>query len=260
MKQDWERKIKAQIQEELASVSFSEDDENRILDAVHHQITGRSQIMKLSKKKMSIVLAAAMIIVGAVTVAGAGQIAYLSGGTNRNEAIFTAEQLMPQAEQKLGNKPKLVDAFADGLRFSEGYVTDVKAMDEGGNQVGSYPKVMAYYEGAQSVFLNISKPMEGVLGRDTGYDFEEAYQDILLQGAIDQYLFLPPDQEPSEADKKLEEEGKLMISYGSSEEERKTFKSVSWEENGLRYLLHSFDEIEMEKLVEYAKEIIDSEP
>lgn len=257
MKRDWEKQIKDEIVSEVSSVPFSKAEEDRILEAVHRRMAERSKIMKLSKKKISIVLAAAMILVGAATAMGAGRIAYLMSSTSRNDAIFSAEQLLPSAEKKLGQKPKLVAAFADGLKFGEGYVTDVNALDENNNRVDSYPEIYVYYQGDKDVTLSILKPLEGLSQAEGKALLKETYKDVLLQGSIDAYLFLPPTQEPSEADRKLEAEGKLMISYGSETEQRKSFKSVVWEEEGLKYHLFSFDEVELQDLVRYAKEIID---
>lgn len=259
MKHDWEKQIKDGILAEVSSVPFSETEENRILDAVHQEIGERSKIMKLSKKKMGIVLAAAMILVGTVTAAAAGKISYLKSGVSLNDVVTEAGQLLGQAEKKLGQKPKMAEALGDGLQFSDGHVTDVDAIDDEGNRVDSYPEVFVHYQGDQDVTLSVSRPLENLPRAEEEYTLEETYQDILLQGKVDQYLFLPPSQEPSEEDKKLEEEGRLMISYGSETEQRKAFKSIAWNEDGLHYLLFSFDEIGLEELAGYAKEIIDME-
>lgn len=260
MKHDWEKQIKEGILAEVSSVPFSETEENRILDAVHQKIGERSKIMKLSKKKMGIVLAAAMIVVGTVTAVAAGRISYLRSGVSLNDEVTEAGQLFDQAEKKLGQKPKAAESLGDGLSFSDGYVTDVEAIDEEGNRVDSYPEVYVHYQGdQQDVTLSVSRPLENLPETEAEYTLEETYQDILLQGKVDQYLFLPPSQEPSEEDKKLEEEGRLMISYGSETEQREAFKSIAWNEDGLHYLLFSFDEIGLEELAGYAKEIIDME-
>lgn len=259
MKHDWEKQIKDGILAEVSSVPFSETEENRVLDAVHQEIEERSKIMKLSKKKMGIVLAAAMIAVGTVTAVAAGRISHLRIETSLNDAVKEASQLLDQAEKKLGQKPKAAEALGNRLSFSYGHVTDVDAIDEEGNRVDSYPKVYVHYQGDQDVILSVSRPLENLPRAEEEYTLEETYQDILLQGKVDQYLFLPPSQEPSEENKKLEEEGRLMISYGSETEQRKAFKSIAWNEDGLHYLLFSFDEIGLEELAGYAKEIIDME-
>jgi len=86
---------------------------------------------------------------------------------------------------------------------------------------------------------------------------QESYQGITVKSLEQQYLMLPGDGEVSEADKKLEAEGKLVISYGSSKEERKEFKTISWSEEGIDYLLFTFDDVKLDTLSGMAKEVID---
>ena len=74
------------------------------------------------------------------------------------------------------------------------------------------------------------------------------------------YLFLPPDAEPSAEDQKLEQEGKLYISYGTDEEVHEMYQMVSWEEDGLSYMLSTFsDAYGFEDLIQMAQEVIDTE-
>lgn len=70
-------------------------------------------------------------------------------------------------------------------------------------------------------------------------------------------MFLPPDSAPSEEDLKLQEDGKLEISYGSNGKERRIYRSASWSENGLDYELASVDGLSCEEMAGMAKEIID---
>ena len=49
-----------------------------------------------------------------------------------------------------------------------------------------------------------------------------------------------------------------MISYGSSEEERKVYRYVNWSENGMVYSLSSFDDMSCDDLMGLAKEVIDA--
>ena len=71
------------------------------------------------------------------------------------------------------------------------------------------------------------------------------------------HLFLPPDETPTEEETALEQAGKLFISYGTETREERVFRSVSWEKDGLHYLLSSYDSgLEVSDLVEMAEAII----
>ena len=59
---------------------------------------------------------------------------------------------------------------------------------------------------------------------------------------------------------KLEQEGKLYISYGTDEEVSEMYQMVSWEEDGLSYMLSTFsDAYGFEDLIQMAQEVIDTE-
>ena len=88
---------------------------------------------------------------------------------------------------------------------------------------------------------------------------EEEYRGINLQVKVEQYLFLPPNKEPSESDKALSAEGKLFIGFGSSEEERKVFKNVSWIKDDLQYKLFTYSNKSLEEMVSLAKGIVDGD-
>lgn len=258
VKGNQEELFKDEIQAKVTKVYFSREAEDRVLNNIHYQIHERRSIMKLSKKKMSIVLVAAMIVIGSATAIGAGKIAYTSSHTNRNEAIHSASQLVTEAEKKLGQTPKVPEQFSDGSSFQEGYVMEVDAWDDNGNRVGGYPEATVRYAGSKDVSLSVYKPLESSANSSKAPQATETYQDIIIKGNVDNYLFLPPDQQPSEADQQLEQAGKLMISYGSSQEERKAFKSVTWMEGGLKYHLYTFEDVELETIMKLAKEVIDS--
>ena len=289
MERDREERLEMEIRGQLSSVCFSEEQADRILEKVHQEMrarspyerapleeneqdpllfvgegTGhegglmreRSKRMRHNKKRTGLVLAAALIVMGTVTAIAAGKVAYTSSSTSADERIDTMAELLPQAKASLGQGVKIPERYANGSAFKYGYLIDVEAFDDAHNAIGSFPEASVSYAGPGNVSLSISKPLERTEKKGR-YDLTETYQDIQIQGKTDQYLFLPPDQEPSEADKKLEEEGKLMISYGSSEVERKAFHSVQWREGDLEYLLFTFEDVTLGDLAAMAKETID---
>ena len=71
--------------------------------------------------------------------------------------------------------------------------------------------------------------------------------------------FVPPDYEITEEEKKLQEEGKLNVAYGSQEVEIKNSESVFWRQNGVSYCLFRFgDELNAEEMLAMAREIAES--
>lgn len=271
--------MREMVREEVAGLYFSEERADQILKRVHQQImeedrmtgapmkesgqrTGvlsireRRMRMRYNKKRTGVLIAAALVVMGAVTAVAAGKVAYTSTGHSVDDQVDSVAAFLPQAKGALGQVAKIPETFSNGDSFKYGYLTDVDGWDDSGNKVGTYPEASVKYEGSVNVDLSVSKPLEWATTKES-YQLEENYKDILIQGSTDRYLFLPPDQEPSEEDRKLEEEGKLMISYGSSEVERKEFHSVGWREGDLQYLLYTFEDVQLEDLVAMAKETID---
>ncbi|HIQ73041.1 MAG TPA: hypothetical protein IAA51_01285 [Candidatus Cottocaccamicrobium excrementipullorum] len=257
MKDEWEKKLKKAIEYQVSAVSFSEEDSRRILEKVHDNVGERKKMMNGSKKRIVIAAAAMVAAAGSITAIGAGRIAFLSSSTYRDQAIRDFDQLKAEGEKALGQIPKLKESLGGGQTFSEGYVSQVNAMDDSGNLVGTYPEVSIIYDGTAEINMSVSKPLEGAENGVQAHQVTETYQGIVLEGDEVDYLFLPPDATPSAEDQKLEEEGKLMISYGTDQEERKVFKNVSWEEDGLHYLLLTDQDVTLSQLMDMAGEIID---
>lgn len=94
-----------------------------------------------------------------------------------------------------------------------------------------------------------------------GHVTKTEYEGRTLLYKEDQYLFVPPEYEPSEEELKAQDAGELYISYGSNEVEHNTIHFMQWDDDGSRYLLMASDDNapgqqEMEKM---ARQIIDSD-
>ena len=124
-------------------------------------------------------------------------------------------------------------------------------------------EINAMYEsmGISRKVLALAEEVEASLKeRFLAIDETAEYNGIALELTADNYLFLPPDAQPSAEDQELEQAGELYISYGTDKEERKTFQVVSWEEDGLSYMISDFSgEYGFEDLLQMAKEVIDVE-
>ncbi|WP_349668600.1 hypothetical protein [Lacrimispora sp.] len=251
-----EEQLKRFINTELDSITPEMDEERRLLE-IHKKLNRRSDFMKFRKNKFAAVVTAMLVItvLGTVTAVAAGKITSLVSGTDKN--VNTLSELREVSKDQMKASPKFPDKFTNGMAFVKGNISHVKGMDENNNQVITYSEAYADYGVNPQVVLSSHVHQDSIPEEDMAGQ-KEVYQGIELNCAEVQYLFLPPDQEPSEKDKKLQDEGKLMISYGSDQEERKLFKSVKWSENGIDYLLFTFENVELNSLTAMAKEVIDT--
>lgn len=248
MSKDWDKRLGRMIETEVEQIPWESHQEQQALAGIHKQLHERSHIMRFSKKGKMIAVAAAIAVTGTITAIAAGRVAYLTTSTYRNEAIVSVAELEKAGEEALGADVTILEQLSDGSTFTEGYVIDVVGHDEAGNQVGTFPEISAHYG---DIFMDISTGSEKLeSGGEETYDYQEEYKGIQISARADNYLFLPPDAKPSAEDAKLEEEGKLYISYGSSEEERMVYKHVIWKEDGVRYMLMTNAEKSLDEMVD----------
>lgn len=242
--------------ERVKDLSMDSARSSEILDKVRQERKENPDMRRNSKKKLLLAVAVMCTMVTMVAVA-AGKIAYTTVSTSTSNPTYREFEKVKEAEKKLGQPIHAVKEFANGVVFETGDLVDVECMDEAGNKVGFYPELMLNYKGAGKIaFLTISKPVDELETEGRGQT--EVYNDVNMKYLEENYLFLPPDAVVSAADQELEKSGKLYISYGSTEEERKTVSSVKWKDGDLTYLLMSW-EIKEQELVTMAKEVIDAE-
>ncbi|MTK07152.1 MAG: hypothetical protein F8N38_08720 [Hungatella sp.] len=251
-----EEQLKRFINTELDSITPDMDEELRLLE-IHKKLNKRSDFMKFRKNKLAAVFTAMLVItvLGTVTAVAAGKITGFISTSDEN--AHSSAELRELSKTQMQASPKIPDNFSNGMSFVNGYIAQVKGVDDDNNQVITYSEAYANYGSDQKVTLT-SNVHQDLVSEDSDPSGQyEVYQGITLTAREEPYLFLPEGKEPAEEDKKLEEEGKLTISYGSGQEERKLFRTVSWSENGIDYLLFTFSDKELNSLTAMAKEVID---
>lgn len=71
------------------------------------------------------------------------------------------------------------------------------------------------------------------------------------------YRFVPASYQPTEEEQQMENDGSLVISYGSDEVTDQQFQSVLWEKDGVTYLISGFDTgLDAQTMFNMAAEII----
>lgn len=246
--------LKRIINKELDSITPEMDEERRLLE-IHKKLSKRSDCMKFRKNKLATAFTAMLVItiLGTVTAVAAGKITGFVSVSDKK--VHSIAELRESSKTQMKASPKFPDNFTNGMAFVKGYISEVKGVDEDNNQVITYSEAYAYYGENPQVTLASHVHQDAVSEEDLPGQ-KEVYQNIELTAYEIQYVFLPEGQEPSKEDKKLEEEGKMMISYGSDQEERKLLKSVHWSENGIDYQMFTFDNAELNSLTAMAKEMI----
>lgn len=253
------------LEEKSRPVSMSEARREQIHQAIRAQSerqTGTDKeetIMRLGFKRKVILTAAAMCLFGTAAALAAGKIAGYYTGGSIDRPTYEKFADLASVEEQAGFPMKAVETFENGYNFQMGFLSDVEARDEAGNIVETFPEVILHYKNGDEL-LTVTARKARAEETFAGKVETSEYGDLTLLYKEDNYLFLPPDQEPSEADKKAEEAGELYISYGSSEEDRTSYRFLQWDEDGTRYLMMADGEGELgqEEMVKAARQIIDS--
>ena len=96
---------------------------------------------------------------------------------------------------------------------------------------------------------------------NTGLVKTENYKGLDINYYENQYIFVEGEYEPTEEELKLQEEGKLIISYGIPEgKQEKTMQFVAWDDGGIHYSLLSYEDSSVggDQMIQMAKEMIDA--
>lgn len=209
--------------------------------------------MKL-KKKISLIAIAATLVLGITVFAATGIITnwYSSSSSIPEYKSLPSEE---QAVNDIGYEPILIETFENGYSFKNGSVIDNNLTDENNNSVEKFKSVMFRYEKDGDV-VNFSQEKFNS-GIDIKGDIVATIDGVDVY--YDSYTnkIVPPDYKMTDEDKKAEENGELVFSWGSAEVDIIEVQSVTWSENGTHYLLMQMDgKLSAEELADMASEVI----
>ena len=230
----------------------------RIKDMVNNRIDSASTERMLkpmkSKKKIALIAVAATLVMGITVFAASG---IISQWFSSSSSIPDYNELpsVKQVTKDIGYEVELVDEFANGYKFDNGNIVNNNLTDDEGKSVEKFKSVMFRYEkdGDEVIFSQdkvnsqVETNGEVVANVDSVDVYYHSYTNKLV----------PPDCKMTDEDKKAEETGELVFSYGSSKVEIKEIQSVSWKKDDMSYQLLQIDgKLSADELVEMAKEVI----
>lgn len=191
----------------------------------------------MSKRKLIIAAAAALTVICAAAYAAGGRaVSWFSSSSSKPDyrTLPTAEQ----CEKDVGFVPILVNSFENGYTFRDGSIVDNNLKDEDGSSVEKFKSFDFRYEKDGDVVYFNQEKYDSDLSEDAdtlnigigdgGVKFEwHSYKNKVV----------PADYKLTEEDKRAQESGELVFSYGSDKVETTTVNTVSWEEDGIHYSL-----------------------
>lgn len=240
----------------MNKIQISDEIQNRILEKVKKADYRKEGLYMKSNKKISLIAIAAALALGVTVFATSGIVTTWFSSSSSNPEYKS----LPSAEQvksDIGYEPVLIDTFENGYTFKNGSVINNNLTDESGNSVEKFKSVSFKYEknGDRVIFsqdkFNTELNTEGeIISTVSGTDiYYFSYTNKIV----------PPDYKLTDEDKKAEENGELVFSYGSSKVEIREVQSVTWIKDGIQYQLLQIDgKLSADDLVNMAEEIINS--
>ncbi len=246
--------------EEPKKIQYTALDINlqNIKHRVNNEIASAEQERKLtfmkSKKRFALIAVAATLAIGITAFAASGIVKVWTGTSSAipdYKNLPTQEQLI----EDVGYSGVLIGRFENGYEFDNGSIIKNNISDENGNSVEKFKSVdFSYEKDGDRVYFSQKK-----------YNSEtEQEGDIIAnENGIDIYYYsytnklVPPDYEMTDEDKRAEANGELVFSYGASKVETSKVQSVSWEKDGIHYLLMQIDgKLSKYELCDMAKEAV----
>ncbi len=240
------------------NMNISEECKNKLLRKIRNSNKKESFIM--IKKKIILAAAAAVMIIGAAAYAASSGL--VTGWFSGSGSIPDYTQLPTKIEclKDVGYEPILIDSFENGYVFKDGNTVDNKRTDESGNSVEKFKSFSFTYEKDgdlvyfdQSRYTSESAPSE----------HRHKEESVLTENGVDiyyyadNYKFVPPGYELTDEDKLSEENGDLVISYGSEKVEYSSMTYVGWQVGDMHYgLMQMNGKLSKDDLILMAKEAV----
>ena len=257
MKRDLERELNiingANKTEGALDISI-ENIKNRVNNCIDSAYTEKESYIMKSKKKIALIAVAATLVMGITVFAASG---IISQWFSSSSSIPDYNELpsVKQVTKDIGYEVELVDEFANGFKFDNGSVVDNVLTDDNGKAVEKFKSV---------TFRYLKDNDEVLFSQDKVNSQVETNGEVVANvDGVDVYYhsytnkLVPPDYKMTDEDKKAEETGELVFSYGSSKVEIKEIQSVSWKKDDMNYQLLQIDgKLSADELVEMAKEVI----
>lgn len=252
-----EEKIRETLKRKADSVHVDTLDRQRIRTEVYQRLEEENR-MKHRNWKKTIVVAAAICVLGSITAMALGKASVSVSHSSNNEAVTSYSQAVTM-QNGYDKSVKSVENFSNGYNFAQAVPTYGEERDDNGNVLSKNTYMSFTYQknGLDNVMLNghrSTMPDGGKVDRTMTLD-----NGVELKYSKMRNKFVPVDYTPTEEDLRLSEEGSLNLAYGSDEVEEINSSSVLWEEGGITYILFTFENsLSGDEMLQMAKEVVES--
>ena len=257
MKRNLEKELGAKTVRSSAKGGALDVNVEAIKEKVYNNIGFAYNERKLnmkSKRKALIIAIAAVFVLGITVIAVNSGIASWNSSSSANPEYKT----LPTAEQcikDIGYEPVIIGGFENGYSFKEGNIIKNDLKDDGGNLIEKFKSVQFdYSKGGDEVIFSQDK-FNSEMGAYGSVVSTVGGTDIYYHSYVNKVV--PPEYKMTDEDKKAEESGELVFTWGSDKVEIKTVQNVHWDNGENHFQLMQINgKLSADELAEMAKEII----
>lgn len=225
---------------------------------VHGRQYGKGNHMTIKHLMKKACIAAAAVLLLATT-------AYAANSMNIKTLISGASskvyQTVEHAEKKAGFEIDAKEKFSNGYSFTGARVDETKALDKDDRVRLTYNEIRMDLKNAagEQLILIGYRQNDEIPDSDLPPDQTRKLRGITVSYRVDHYKFVPADYELTESDEAMLQQPGNFLSYGSEEVSETDVAFLTWEKDGIRYILMDSDAQESpDSLFSMADELIRS--
>lgn len=244
-------KLKTTIDERIDAASG-----NQAVRMADHRKTEVS--MKKLNMKWAVAAAAVLCILIPTGVYAGGKITGYASSSKLGSS-YTSYDELEKSQKATGFVFDSVERFSNGYTFSEMEVIDVDKIDDEFNRMDSFKEWWGRYtrEGSPEISLVVHAVLPEAAENTPEPTETTVIDGISVSYNLDHYKFVPEDYELTPEDEANMEGPHYYISYGSDAVEESNTSHVTWEKDGMHYLIMCFDsDLDANGLYEMAEELI----
>ena len=252
------RDFEEEFRESMNTLHFREEDKDRMHDRLLFRLRESAKrkenaMNKWTLKRSAAAIAACLMITG-ITAFAASKIAYYTASSRAGYEYKTASEMNAGNH---GELPAVPETLGSGFAFAGGNNVNVEGKDESGSTAGKWKDLHAQYTdpSGKTVTLSLTAHFDKEERRATEI---RTISGLQVRFDQDEYLVLPDENTEldEEVRTRMETDDHFFVSYGSERPETVIYRNVSFEKDGIDYILYTSDDIDSGTLYQMAGELI----
>lgn len=208
------------------------------------------------KRKIPAITAAVVVALSGIGYAVGNAVSTWYAGSS-GEAEYKTLPTAEQCVKDCGYEPVLIKEFKNGYKFKDGSIVKNRLEDDAGAAVEKFNSFdFRYVKNGDTVYFSQEK-YTSPTNSEGAVIASENGTDIYYYGYKNKVV--PPDYKLTDEDRKAEENGELIFSYGSDKVGISDVNSVSWHVGDIHYMLMQIDgKLSEKELVDMAREALNN--